>query len=1276
MPILTGDIKLVASQVMNDVPEGGGAPTSTIIVDGVSNAIFPDISELDRAGGRVNLRKLHVSVQTTDVDTYMGSNVIVAEPPADPNISVTLFSTKSTFDRRDAASARVESYLNRGAIWGGILLNNHVAGQRSVQLLQAQNTELPSVGQTLVVAQYEGLVNEISQFVRTTAVNYVVRIYYDSQAKAVPMWVVTCNISDALRYDFGGSEGSFDLKVATGAARVRDTVVADAGTYVGVVPLELDAAIGDFTVTTKSIFTQLVPSAQTETPISDVRTNGLSTALIPTGSGVTQTLTMTFSTSQNLFVGGPIYPGSLSVVRAGVTVTDSGGLLKSAGAQVGTVDYDNGILSLSTNVWGASGGTHVVSFVPATVPELISDQRSIRVTVGSRSLSYAFTMDDPPVARTLNIAYLAQGRWYVLRDNGAGVLQGTSSEYGIGTVNYGSGSVSVTLGALPDVGSSVVIQSYSKVSTVAVNNSLLSHGNKVFVVLNTDGLLSDQKGSKPIKVGGLTVVWSYGAVTKHAYDDGLGGLTGDATGQVLYAQGVVYISPNELLPAGTLFSLMVDVENPYGSASQLSTRLHNAAIVPITIPGTPGYTVPAHVVSTMVKAGTTETIYPTPGNVNIDWQVAIYYYAGPTTSASPWAGYQILFEHRIQVLKLSDDGQGQLFFMFEGAKIVCGAVDYNSAQFTIAPHIPLVATDAHGPMCLSNAGYAKAWNDFCILDPGAYRYMMVYNTGGVPGSLLVGSVYTPPEYMDVLVPGYDVAPTNPTTHTAPTVPLPPTTELASAVVSQYLISALMVPNYTLKGVSFDLGGSHYVELTDGTLSKDPSPTTGGGTPSGSVTSSTGIAYISSWPVLCAPTITNWRALIAPPSVGVESPFTAWSTTFRSAAIPLRTSSVSVLGTLQDGTTFNVTADGQGHFNGTRVKGKVDYQYGLIELYFVNPDGDHAYDRDFAFLSIPGVGTLPADLALLSSIRYNAVSFTYLPLDAAILGIDPVRLPSDGRVPIFRAGGFAVVGHTASVTATVSNSQVIDCARVRLSRVRVVGHDGVVINTGYAADLEAGTVTFTSVAGYSQPVTIEHRIEDMAVVSDVQISGELTFTRPLTHAYPITSPLSSYVSSALVAGDLKARVSLVFDQATWNGTSWLDLVSGANATGTFNDAAYPIIVTNAGAQTERWALVFTSTTTFNIVGEHVGVLGTGSINGGTTYLGVDVACAPINPATNTAYFVIPKMGFGLGWATGNILRINTVGAMFPVWVVRTVQQGPNTGISHSFTLLSRGDVDRP
>ena len=292
-----------------------------------------------------------------------------------------------------------------------------------------------------------------------------------------------------------------------------------------------------------------------------------------------------------------------------------------------------------------------------------------------------------------------------------------------------------------------------------------------------------------------------------------------------------------------------------------------------------------------------------------------------------------------------------------------------------------------------------------------------------------------------------------------------------------------------------------------------------------------------------------------------------------------------------------------------------------------------------------------------------MAYSYLPLDAALLGIDPVRLPSDGRVPIFRPGGFAVVGHTGKVTAAVSNGQTIDCSRVRLSRVRIVGADGVVINTGYSADLEAGLVTFDDVTGYSQPVTIEHRIEDMAVVREASIGGEITFTRAMTHNYP----LGSYLSSALVAGDLFSRVQNVFDQGTWNGT-WTDSPVGQSAVGTFNTTQYPIVVTNRGALTERWVVRFTGATTFEVIGEHVGVIGVGNTS---------TDCAPVNPAGGGApYFTIPAAGWGAGWAQGNVLRINTIGAEYPVWAVRTVQQGPETVTDDDFTLLIRGDVDTP
>jgi hypothetical protein len=482
----------------------------------------------------------------------------------------------------------------------------------------------------------------------------------------------------------------------------------------------------------------------------------------------------------------------------------------------------------------------------------------------------------------------------------------------------------------------------------------------------------------------------------------------------------------------------------------------------------------------------------------------------------------------------------------------------------------------------------------------------------------------------------------------------------SAPVSELRAKVPMVPNRSLKGVSFDFGGRDYVQLTDDTLVREVNPTSGGGTPAGSVTPGAGVVSLTSWTPGASPNITNWRGLLVPPAVGVNSPFTAFHSVFRTVSSPLRPGSLSVQGTMQDGTTFNVQSDTSGKINGARVKGVVDFEYGLVKLFFVNPGATSGQTIDLTDLGISGVGVVYLDLALINTVRYNAVAYSYLPLDADILGIDPVRLPSDGRVPIFRPGGFAVVGHTGEITAAVSNGQTINCGRVRLSRVRVIGADGQVINTGYSANLEAGTVTFSDVTGYSQPVSIQHRIEDMAVVRQVQINGEVTFTRALTHAYPI----GAFVSTALVAGDLFSRVNTVFDQETWTNV-WSDTVTGNPATATFNNTANPIVVTNRGALTERWALRFTNSTEFQIIGENVGVIGVG--NTGTD-------CSPNNPVTGAPYFTVPSAGWGGGWSAGNVLRFNTIGAEFPVWVVRTVQQGPETVSDDSFTLLIRGDVN--
>ncbi|MFQ2824529.1 hypothetical protein, partial [Aeromonas allosaccharophila] len=72
MTILSGDIKLMASQRMTDTEDGGGRITGKEIVSGEHNSMFPDISDLDRAYGVVNLRKVFLAVQTDDTDTLDG----------------------------------------------------------------------------------------------------------------------------------------------------------------------------------------------------------------------------------------------------------------------------------------------------------------------------------------------------------------------------------------------------------------------------------------------------------------------------------------------------------------------------------------------------------------------------------------------------------------------------------------------------------------------------------------------------------------------------------------------------------------------------------------------------------------------------------------------------------------------------------------------------------------------------------------------------------------------------------------------------------------------------------------------------------------------------------------------------------------------------------------------------------------------------------------------------------------------------------------------------
>lgn len=651
MAIAAGDIRLHKSKVMLDTPEGGGGPTANLVPDGTSNAVFPDISELDRVNGRVNARQLHVVVNSDDTDTLLGTNVIVAEPPSDPNVSITIFGTGEPFDTREDAMQRIESYYFIGASWPGYLFGNHIEGQKTLLMYQKTNVT-PAIGDTLALIKREGYSDEFVQYVRVTEVAAVETDFEDAQG-AFRRWVITLGLSDALREDFPGFDITrFDISSANLAlkTKITDTIVADAATYYGVSTLEEDADLGEFTVMADSMFTQLVPSAQVETPVADARANQSSVAVVAGGDPVVFPANAFFTTTQSLFIGGAIAPGTVSLVRSGITMTDEGGRLYVSGSQVGTIDYENGILSLTTNVFGTGAGDHTITYTPAAVPTTVNQVQGFEVTAANRSLSYVRTINPVPVKGTLFVDFRSNGRWYRLRDDGSGALRGSDSSFGAGTINQTTGTVTLTLGALPDVDSSVLFGWVDPNMTIPADDIALTNDGRFFFPMNTDGEMSLSAGSKAIEPGALTLTWSHSG-TKTVTDDGEGNLTGDGTGTVDYGDGVVRLSPTALPPPGTPITMSLTAAKAKTTAS---SALSSAGPVKTFTFGVSN-----------IKPGTVW--------ITVTGQLKFTYEGGPTTD---WGGGRSLV--------LADLlGDGDLYLLDRAGSLLVGEIDYASGTGTI-----------------------------------------------------------------------------------------------------------------------------------------------------------------------------------------------------------------------------------------------------------------------------------------------------------------------------------------------------------------------------------------------------------------------------------------------------------------------------------------------------------------------------------------------------------------------------------------------------------------
>ena len=1204
MPITENDIKLLESARMTDTPDGGGRMTGNVVQSGADNNIFDDVSNLDRVYGSVSLRKVFHAVVTNDTDKYLGARVIIDEPPADGYIEGTLFAASSLFDTRDAAKQRVEAYLAAGSPFQGLLNGPHIVGMLAISIFQSEDRPVPGIGDVLILRQQTGTA-VVEQFVRITGVSETVFTFSDTSGDFKKR-VITCNIADSLRYNFTGWEPvrvDSDL-LYEGRTRLYTTVVANAAQYFGIRPLAAPVTAGAFSVQADTIFSQLLPSAQIETPVVDLKPNGERVVLSPAGGPVTLVADTLFDSTHSLAIGQSITPRTLTIVTAGETITDAGGTLVSGGVVVGAVDYTSGILTIST---GSYPSQKAITYTPAAAPLRNLHTASWAVTAASRSSTVVGIFDPVPKPGTMTVSYRAEGRWYTLADAGDGILRSGTEASGAGTINFTTGSMVANFAALPDVGTQV-LATYGLATAESLMPETPVQIESVFTLAH--------RGVAPSTV---TVTWMAGAVNKTATDNGAGLLTGDATGTVDYVDGIITFKPLVVPSANAQVNIQYSWGDPFVETFTAPERFAPDGHIEVAL---------AH---------------PNvlPRTVRVEWNTVFnegdLAVEGTITTT---VIRTIRQEVRIDpIVIVSDNGAGS----FSTRPETAGVVNYTAGTLRFIPDTTIALPKPKWKFIplgtrieLRGVGAVVEVEDRKVLFDG-FEYQTI------------GAEF--PQGLD----GY-VKVTYRTTAAGTT-----NTEVFTMQPRLDLTKGSQEP-IVPGSVGLLIGGTRYIDR-QGSLLTAINPATGAGLVSGTINYASGIASLSVLPVGEANT-----GLIQG-LVTQQSSMPVTDVQFRTSAAPLRVGSLSVQFVLADdaaAASIVVVAGSDGKFTSPHVQGEVNYETGVVSMRFgesrtaLGNETAHWYNPD---LIVDGK-IFVSKAVFADTLRYAAVAYTYLPLDADILGLDPVRLPSDGRVPVFKAGRVVVVHNTQKLAAqAVSNGQTVDCGRTLLSRIRVFGNDGLEITSGFSKNLDAGTITFTNVAGMSQPVTIEHRIEDEALCAEAQINGGLRLTRPITHNYPATT---SYVSSAYVKGTLQAAAQDSFSQEAWT-SEWSDSPTGNPVLAQYDDTASPIVVVNAGAISERWALVFTSNTTFNLVGEEVGQIITGD---------TATPLAPVNPATGVPYFTLQSAGWGLGWAAGNVLRFNTTGANFPVWIARTVRQSPSAPPgSDQITISIRGDIDQ-
>jgi hypothetical protein len=337
-----------------------------------------------------------------------------------------------------------------------------------------------------------------------------------------------------------------------------------------------------------------------------------------------------------------------------------------------------------------------------------------------------------------------------------------------------------------------------------------------------------------------------------------------------------------------------------------------------------------------------------------------------------------------------------------------------------------------------------------------------------------------------------------------------------------------------------------------------------------------------------------------------------------------------------GATLSASSDLSGAITGTNVTGTVS-ETGYVDLTFAE-------------------GVKPESI----SYDYNEVAVTTVPSPED--GFDTSKLPGGGLVRIFHPfNTLAIQNRSRTTAATLANAQVVNVL-ADADFIDIVDSTGASLysatDANYSYDKASGSITVNAgISAFTGPFIITAIQSELGLINAID-GNKLSLLTPLTRAYPA----GSAVSSVQVLGDFQAQTKDERTLAAWQN-NFADF--GAGASSAINTTQYPIELTNIGAIAQRWAIVFTSTSAYNVIGELVG-----NIYSGDTLND----CSPINSFAGAPYFILRKEAFGAGLNPGEAFLFETLAASKPIMVARSVSPGHSEIKRDNSTLSFRGNKD--